>query len=41
MNYSPEMEGLPDLDLKTEDNMPLIQILRLEDTGFDLDLEVA
>lgn len=29
MNYNPDMEGIP-----------LIQILSLEDTAFDLDLEV-
>lgn len=36
MNDNPEMEGRPpdlDLDLRQEDNMPLIWILRLGNTG--------
>lgn len=40
MNYYLERESVLVLqNLRQEDNMPLIQILRLEDTGFYLDLE--
>jgi len=36
MNYNPEMEATPVIQiLSQEDNMPLIQILRLKDTPSD------
>jgi hypothetical protein len=35
MNYNAEMEGTPVIwILRQEDDMPLIQNLKLEDTGF-------